>query len=163
MSRQLGGTEYADKQLVRFYDRKALVKTLPRAAPGGRSFDEHDIPEEKRAYALRDGAFLAQQARAHSAQIGDYAERLLEGRAPWTRLRRVAALLSLVRRFGIERVNTQCVRALDADMVDVDRLRRMIEQPKATDGEPRARIIPIARFLRPASTYALAEANQEKP
>jgi transposase len=153
----------ADKQLVRFYDRNVLVKTLPRAAPGGRSFDEHDIPEEKRAYALRDGAFLAQQARAHSAQIGDYADRLLEGRAPWTRLRRVTALLSLVRRFGVELVTAQCARALDADMVDVDRLRRMIEQPKVIDDEPRARVIPIARFLRPASTYALADAKQEKP
>jgi transposase len=29
----------ADKQLVRFYDRNVLVKTLPRAAPGGRSYE----------------------------------------------------------------------------------------------------------------------------
>jgi hypothetical protein len=47
----------ADTKLVRFYQRNQLVKVLPRAAPGKRSFDECDIPERKRAYALRDEGF----------------------------------------------------------------------------------------------------------
>jgi hypothetical protein len=39
----------------------------------------------------------------------------------------------------------------------------MIEQPKVNDDGPHARIIPIARFLRPASTYALADTKKEIP
>lgn len=146
----------ADSKLVRFYQQGKVVKVLPRAAPGGRSFDESDIPEHKRAYALRDEHFLAEQAREHDEVIGEFADRLLDGRAPWLRMRRVAALLGFVRRFGVERVKDACRRALAVEMHDVDRLRRMLEQPQAVDEErPLARVIPIARYLRPSSTWAI--------
>jgi transposase len=152
----------ADKSLVRFYKRGVLVKVLPRAAVGGRSFSPDDIPEHKRAYALRDEKFLAAQAREHGDTIGDFADRVLEGPAPWTRMRRVSALLSLVRRFGAARVEAECRRAIDVDMSDVDRLRRMLEKPIAQlDDKPTARIIPIARYLRSPSDYALKR-NPEK-
>lgn len=153
----------ADKSLVRFYQRGVLVKVLPRAAVGGRSFDAADIPEHKRAFALRDEQFLAAQAREHGAAIGDFADRVLEGPAPWMRMRRVAALLSLVRRFGAARVEAECQRAIDVDMADVERLKRMIEQPIApNDGKPNARVIPIARYLRPSTDYALNHHHPEK-
>jgi hypothetical protein len=148
----------ADKSLVRFYKQGVLVKVLPRAPVGGRSFDAADIPEHKRAYALRDEQFLAAQAREHGAAIGDFADRLLEGPAPWTRMRRVSALLSLVRHFGATRVEAECRRAIDVDMTDVDRLKRMLAQPMSPiDDKPTARIIPIARYLRPMSDYALKQ------
>jgi hypothetical protein len=68
----------------------------------------------------------------------------------------VSALLSLVRRFGAARVEAECRRAIDADMTDVERLKRMLEQPSAqSDGSRNASIIPIARYLRPKSDYAL--------
>ncbi len=153
----------ADKSLVRFYDRNILVKVLPRAPVGGRSFDENDIPEHKRAYALRDEKFLAAQARDHGASIGDFAARVLEGPAPWTRMRRVSALLSLVRRFGAARVEAECRRAVEVDMTDIARLRRMLEQPTVPSEDTRnARIIPIARYLRPTSDYALNKLSPEK-
>lgn len=147
----------ADQQLVRFYHRNVLVKVLPRVSRGERSFDKEDYPEHKRAYAMRDERFLAEQARNHSEAIGDFADHLLEGPAPWTRMRRVSALLSLVRRFGKGRVEQSCRRALDAEMYDVDRLRRMVEQPSSDDNndKPPARIIPIARYLRPSTTWAI--------
>ncbi len=152
----------ADSKLVRFYRDRVVVKVLPRAVPGGRSFDEHDIPEHKRAYALRDEGFLAKQARGHDEMIGDFADRLLEGRAPWTRMRRVAALLGLVRRFGVDRVRNACRMALDVEMHDFDRLRRMVEQTTTPpDNRPLARVIPIARYLRPSSTWAINPDNGE--
>ena len=132
------------------------MKVLPRVARGERSFSVDDIPEHKRVYAMRDEAFLAEQARELGVAIGDFADRVLEGPAPWTRMRRVSALLSLVRRYGAARVEVQCLRAIEVDMSDVDRLRRMLEQPTAkTDEKPSARVIPIARYLRPASDYAI--------
>lgn len=147
----------ADASLVRFYHHGVVVKVHPRQQPGGRAFDVHDIPEHKRAYALRDPSFLVEQARAHGTLVGRYAERLVEGPAPWLRLRRVSALLGLARRYGAGRVEVACRAALAAELVDVDRLRRMLERPApALDDGALARVIPIARYLRPANTYAVA-------
>lgn len=147
----------ADTSLVRFYHRGVVVKVLPRQPPGGRAFDAHDIPEHKRAYALRDPSFLVEQARAHGPLVARYAELLVEGPAPWMRLRRVSALLGLARRYGAARVDAACRASLDAELVDVDRLRRMLERPApGLDARPLARVIPIAKYLRPASTYVVA-------
>jgi hypothetical protein len=110
---------------------------------------------------MRDEKFLAEQAREHGSAIGSFADLVLEGPAPWTRMRRVSALLSLVRRFGADRVEVECHRAIEVDMSDVDRLRRMLENPTAkTDAIPSARVIPIARYLRPASDYAIKPKGQ---
>jgi Mu transposase-like protein len=147
----------ADASLVRFYQRGLMVKVLPRQPPGGRAYDPSDIPEPKRAYALRNPGLLVEEARPHGPKIGRYAELLVEGPAPWMRMRRVSALLGLVRRYGAVRVESVCGEALQAEMVDVDRLRRMLERPSPKPGSrPLARVIPIAKYLRPASTYAVA-------
>ena len=154
----------ADSKLVRFFDRSVLVKVLPRVEKGGRSFDPEDIPEHKRAYAMRDESFLAEQARSHSDTIGDFADRLLEGPAPWTRMRRVSALLGLVRRYGRQRVDHTCRKALDAEMHDVDRLRRMLERPAVEDDAAQlAPVIPIARYLRPNNTWAITKKEGDNP
>ena len=62
----------------------------------------------------------------------------------------------MARRYGSGRVNDVCVIALAAEMLDIHRLRRMLElgQAAAPAAAP-ARVLPLARFLRPASQYAL--------
>ena len=73
-------------------------------------------------------------------------------------MRRVYARLGLVRRYGAGRVDEVCRTALAADMLDVRRLQRMLELAVAHPTSPApasARIIPLARYLRPASQYAL--------
>lgn len=152
----------ADSQTVRFYDKRGrLVKTHPRMGPGQKSIDASDFPPEKTPYAMRDIAFLERQARAHAEVIGDYAHELLAGPLPWTRMRRARALLGLVKKYGAQRVEKTCALALAADMVCVVRLRRMLEQavkpPEPTP--PRAKVIPIARYLREPSQYALPLGN----
>ena len=59
--------------------------------------------------------------------MGRYAAALLDSPLPWTRMRRVYALLSLARRYGATRDTDACTVALAADMLDVHRLQRMIE------------------------------------
>jgi hypothetical protein len=150
-------TARADSHLVRFYDRAVLVKTHARQPPGGRSIDEHDYPVERSVYALRNVDALRGQAAAAGEVIGQYAAALLDSPLPWTRMRRVYALLGLVRRYGAVRVTEVCAAALAADMLDVRRLQRMLEfasAAPATSSAP-ARVIPLARYLRPASQYAL--------
>jgi hypothetical protein len=129
--------------------------------PGQKSIDASDFPPEKTPYAMRDVAFLERQARAHAEAIGDYARELLAGPLPWSRMRHARALLGLVKKYGTERVEQTCALALAADMVCVVRLRRMLEQvAKPTEPvPPRAKVIPIARYLREPSQYALPLGN----
>ena len=79
-------------------------------------------------------------------------------------MRRVYALLGLARRYGAARVHDACTIALAADMLDVHRLTRMLElgQVPPVTSSP-ARVILLARFLRPASQYALPLASPERP
>lgn len=154
----------ADRSTVRFYDGALLVKTHPRVLPGRRSTDASDFPQEKSAYALRDISFLKRQAERHGEHIGRLAEILLDGPLPWTRMRRVYALLGLVRKYGDTRVEEACATALGFQMHDVRRLQRMLKNattPPATSPPASAKVIPLARYLRPASQYALPLASRE--
>ena len=67
-------------------------------------------------------------------------------------------------RYGAVRVTEVCAVALTADMLDVHRLKRMLELGQApTPAAAPARVIPLARFLRPASQYALPLDRFERP
>jgi hypothetical protein len=148
----------ADSVLVRFYQGTTLVKTHPRQPSGGRSTDESDFPPEKAACARRDVAFFVQKAQTHGEAVGRFAERLLDCPLPWTRMRRVYALVGLARRYGDQRLDAACAQALTHDMLNVRRLEGMIRL--AVDQQPAsattaARALPPARFLRPPRDYAL--------
>lgn len=145
----------ADRQTVRFYHGTLLVKVHERLAPGGRATDPTDFPEHKTIYALRDIAALQQRATTHGAAVGHLARALLDCPLPWTRMRRVYALLHLAEKYGDRRVNEACATALEHGLLDVRRLGRMIEGGFLAPEPTAARVIPLARYLRPASQYAL--------
>jgi hypothetical protein len=127
-----------------------------RQPPGGRAIDPHDYPVERSVYAFRNVDALRRQAEQAGADIGRYAAALLDGPLPWTRMRRVYALLSLVRRYGAARVTAACTVALAADMLDLKRLKRMVEQGLVAPPVPAPpRVLPRPRYLRPAVQYAL--------
>jgi transposase len=153
----------ADSHTVRFYDGQRLVKTHPRMPPGKRSTDRNDFPPDKAAYAFRDTAYLVQRAQEHGEAVAGFAKALLDSPLPWTRMRQVYALLGLARRYGSARLEQACAAALGADMIDVYRLRRLLEiAPLPHPPGPR-KVIPISRYLRPAQQYALPLASREKP
>lgn len=145
----------ADRFTVRFYQRGVIVKTHPRLAPGQRSTDPSDFPEHKAPYAMRDVDFLRRTAQGHGVAIGRFASALLDGPLPWTRMRRAYALLSLVRKYGPERVEAACLTALEADMLDVRRLQRMLERAEAPQPPPTHRELPPPRYLRAPEHFAL--------
>ena len=145
----------ADRALVRLYQGTTLIKTHPRVPDRQRSTDRSDFPAEKTAYALRDVSYLARKAAEHGPAVGLFADRLLAGDLPWTRMRQVYALLSLAKRYGSVRVQDACVRALAVDMIDVHRLRRLLEVVPAPPTPPASSVLPFARHLRPQSQYAL--------
>lgn len=150
----------ADSQTVRFYDGGRLVKTHARKAPGKKAIDAADFPPESLACAQRDSAFFLRQAREYGEHVGRFADALLAGPAPWTRMRQLFKLLSLARKYG-RRLDASCKAALDADMVDVYRLADLVRLDTRLEPPP-AKVIPLARFLRPASQYALPLARRER-
>jgi hypothetical protein len=153
----------ADRATVRFYLRGVCVKTHLRQQPGRRSTDPADFPPEAFAYATRDVAYLTRTATQHGEAVGRYAAALLDCPLPWTRMRRVYALLGLCRRFGDARVNECCQRALAHELVNVRRLERMIRlaEDAASPPPPRsAKAPPPSRHLRPSSQYAFSLSSQ---
>jgi transposase len=146
----------ADRALVRIFHRAQLVKVHPRMPAGGRSTDAADLPTEKTAYALRDLEALKRMAARHGDAVGAYAAALLDHPLPWTRMRQVYALLGLVKRWGPERVEAACVRALEAEALSVALIGRMIDRATEEDkarSQPPPAAAP-ARFARDAEHFA---------
>jgi hypothetical protein len=146
----------ADGELVKAFHRGKLVKTHPRQPAGGRSTDPADLPAEKTGYAMRDLTRLISTVAGHGADIGIYAERLLDHQLPWTRMRQVYRLLGLVKRYGANPVNTACGRALELDVVSVSKIAAMLQ--KATENTPveaprAATGLAAARFARDPGEY----------
>lgn len=146
--------------LVRIYLRGQLIKIHPRVGVGQRSTDPLDYPEGVRELACRDQQALLSQAKDFGPAIGTYAERLLTAPQPWTRLRHVYRLLGLARRYAAEAVDQACSRALEADVVDVQRVVRMVEQaversPLPTRPGPAKPPTKPLRFLRQGSEFKL--------
>jgi hypothetical protein len=147
----------ADRELVRVFYRGALIKIHPRQAPGGRSTDGDDLPAERTAYAMRDLDHLRRLAAAEGTAIGAFADALLDTPLPWTKMRQVYALLGLVKRWGADRVEAACARALEAEAVSVPLIGRMIE--RATENQPvptktNTRTGRPARFARDPDHFA---------
>jgi len=146
----------ADGELVKAFHGGKLVKTHPRQPAGGRSTDPADLPADKTGYAMRDLTRLIATAAGHGADIGIYAERLLDHQLPWTRMRQVYRLLGLVKRYGAAPVNTACGRALELDVVSVSKIAAMLH--KATENTPAeapraATGLAPARFARDPGEY----------
>jgi hypothetical protein len=147
----------ADRALVRVYHRATLIKIHPRQPPGGRSTDPADLPAHKTAYAMRDLDHLRRLAAAEGPAIGAYADAVLDTPLPWTKMRQVYALLGLVKRWGPATVEAACSRALDAEVISVPLIGRMIERatenaPALAPNAPKTGRIP--RFARDPGHFA---------
>jgi transposase len=147
----------ADSALVKLFYRGQLVKVHPRQRPGGRSTDPDDLPEHKVGYALRDLDRLVAAAGRHGAEVGVYAQRLLDDPLPWTRMRQVYRLLGLARRYGDGPVNTACATALELDVVNVSKIASMLARATEATAIPHPRTgTGTARFARDPGEYAVA-------
>ena len=115
-----------DAHTVKLYWRGELIKVHPVVAPGRRHTDPADLPAEVSVYAMRDLNTLQRKASAHGTHVGAYAAAVLEHPLPWTKMRQVYRLLGLVRRHGADAVDDACRRALDAEVIDVGLIDRML-------------------------------------
>jgi transposase len=156
-----------DRSTVRFYLGSELIKLHHRVEPGKRSTDENDYPSEKAAYAFRKIDGVKKRAHELGENVGRYADRLLEGALPWTKMRQGYGLLRLCDRYGATQVDALCARALAFDVIDVPRIERMlksaqkVEQP--AEGTGRVIRLPAGRFARDASAFATMSTAKDEP
>jgi len=147
----------ADRKLVRAYYEGELIKTHPRQPPGGRATDYADYPEELSAYALRDPDRMIREGRRLGPHVGRFLERLLVPPFPWAYLRQAQKLLRLGNKYGRDRLDAACTRALHFDLIHVGRVEAMLT--KGLDGVPPPRgggqlvLLRTPRFLRPAGSF----------
>lgn len=147
-----------DRSLVRIYNRGELIKTHPRQMPGKHSTDYTDYPEQRAPFAMRWPDFYRRKAQEVGEHVGCFVEKLFEGEFPWSRLRQAQKLLRLAERYGAERVNRACHRALRFELVDVRGVERILQQALEQDPTPDAvhghvQELPL-KFLRPADHFA---------
>jgi transposase len=116
-----------DKTTVRIYLGSEFIKAHPRVPPGKRSTDPSDYPVGKAPYATRRIDELVDSADRFGPHVRTYAERLMAGPLPWSRMRQVYGLLRLCKKYGAARVDDACGRALAFDVLDVPRVERMLK------------------------------------
>jgi hypothetical protein len=151
-------TARVDAHTVKLYWRGELIKVHPVVAPGRRHTDPADLPSELTAYAMRDLTTLQRKASAHGNHVGAYAAAVLEHPLPWTKMRQVYRLLGLVRRHGADAVDDACRRALDAEVVDVGVIDRMLSRGATGTGQQLALLTPPptpSRFVRATTDFTV--------
>jgi len=152
-----------DAKLVRIYVGGECVKTHERMRQGGRSTDYQDYPAERAPYAMRDPEAVIREARRVGEHVGRFAERLLAGPFPWSKLRQAQKLLRLANRYGRARLDAACRRAVYYELFNTKRLQQILESDlgPATEAEPprgQLALLPTpARFLRPAQSFTHTE------
>src|SRR5215470_12350559 len=127
------------------------------ASRAARATDYNDYPEGKAPYAMRWPNFYCKRARELGPSIGDFTDQLLSGEFPWSRLRSAQKLFGLAERYGAERVDAACERALRFELLDVYRVERILQQGLEDDSTAE----PITgqqasldlKFLRPAKSF----------
>jgi hypothetical protein len=145
-----------DRRVVKIYFGTELIKMHERQPPGGRSTDPSDYPPHKSAYALRDVDALLAKAQSKGDHVGTYAQRLLGGPLPWSKMRQVYALLALCDKFGDGRVEAICQSALAFDVVDVSRVAKMLKAAaKPTRPVQGSKVVQLSlpRFVRPTEHF----------
>ena len=156
------GTELearCDTNLVKLYRAGELVKVHPRKPKGGRSTDYDDYPPERTAYAMRAPDRVVRQAMQLGPNVGHFAEQLLAGTFPWSKLRQGQKLLRLADRYTPERVDAACARALGFDLLEVRRVERILVLALEHEGQPappadqRVKPLPAGRFARLGTAF----------
>lgn len=147
-----------DAKLIRIFVAGACVKVHGRQPPGGRSTDYRDYPPERAPYAMRDPEAVLREARRVGENVGRFAEQLLAGPFPWSKLRQAQKLLRLANKYGRARLDAACRRAVYFELFNVKRVEQILERGVDRDAEPCPKgqlvLLPTpARFLRPAESF----------
>jgi len=101
----------------------------------------------------------SQKAKAHrrGPSVGVFVELVLDGPLPWTRMRQVYALFRAGDRYGDDRLDQACARAVDAECRDHKIVIGMIEralEAETAAADPVPDNVIIGRFAREPGHFA---------
>ena len=145
---------------MQLYRRGELVKVHLRQPRGGRSTDPEDYPPELTAYTLRSPNYLRQQSAKLGEAIGTFADKLLSGPTPWSKMRQAHKLMHLGEKYTPSRLNSACEKALVVDLIDLRRLERILVEALEEEAMPVMAVpAPPGRFARPGNVFAQASDN----
>jgi transposase len=153
-----------DSRLVRIFHKSKLIKTHPKKLPGQRSTDYDDYPDELQAYARRDPERMVQKASKVGPQTERFMRLLLSGTFPWSKLRQAQKLMRLAEKYGSARVESACQRALAFDLINVQRVQRIIQHALAPQPEddPATTVVQMPlRFLRSNDSFTQSSQSKE--
>ncbi|MCL0095115.1 hypothetical protein M1O52_01000 [Dehalococcoidia bacterium] len=103
---------------------------------------------------------LRQQCRKLGEAIGDFADKLLSGPTPWSKLRQAFKLLRMGEKYTSARLNAACEKALAVELIDVHRLENILVEALEEEAMPvMAAPAPPGRFARPGSVFAQGSTN----
>jgi hypothetical protein len=108
---------------------------------------------------------MISEGRRQGKHVGRFMERLLCGSFPWAYLRQAQRLLRLSNKYGRERIDAACRRALHFDLIHVGRVEKIIEaglDKEAPKTSPGQLVLFPARFLRPAGSFDHQPRNKGK-
>ena len=156
-------TVCGDSKIVRIYADGQLIKTHPKVPPGDRSTKKEDYPPGMSEYAMRDTDYLIRIATEKGDDIGMFVAKLLSGTYPWAKLRQAQKLMRLTDKYGSKRVDAACGRALRFDVINTNKVKKIIEDALArekTDSlrpksrAPRGQVIQLPlRFMREPGSF----------
>ena len=156
----------ADSKLLRIYHQGVVIKTHPVVAEGKRSTDYEDYPKHKTPYAMRSCDYYIGKAKEVGSHCESYVKELLSGDFPWSRLRQAQKLIRLSEKYGVERIEQACSRALSFSLINVYRLERIVKQAFSKEtqrkgGEKDRGIVIPARFQRSAEYFTQTKEEQK--
>ena len=152
---------------VKVWCDRVLVKTHVRVEKGGAQIDPLDLPPGVADLALRDAPSLLRKAETMGSAVAEYTRRLQADPAPWRSVRQVFRLLGMCKTYGAKSVDAACQKALDLDVVDVQRIDRMLakglEKLLIDTPRPRLALVTPLRFARSPQEFALDRPAPPKP
>ena len=148
----------ADTKLVKVTARGVLVKVHARVAAGCRATDPDDLPASQTVTAMRDIDRLVADACGRGEAIGGFVAVLVDHPLPWTRMRQVYKLFGFCRRYGNDRVELACARALGAETDNVEVVGRMLVralEAEQAEADPVPDNVIRGRFARDDHHFAV--------
>ena len=146
-----------DSKRVRIYHRGKPVKIHQRQPRGRRSTDPGDYPAELTAYTMKGLERIKRSAALQGSAVAQFAERLFDDQLPWSKIRQGHKLIRLGERYTPQRLDAACQRALAVDLIDVNRVERILVQALEQEAMPRLPLpMPPGRFARPGSVFVHA-------
>ncbi len=124
----------ATTQVAQLFHEHQLIRTHRRShRPGERITNEADLPPEKARYYMESPSWCRQRAAEIGANVADFIGRLLSDRV-LDRLRGAQATLRLADRFGAQRLDAACRRAVACDAIVARTVKSILA--RGLDAEP---------------------------